>query len=185
VRVVRETEISPAVLELCVDDVWLRYSAPDPPPPPQNLQLSQLTSDDIFLSWGAPPAGEEVTGYTATCSLAFSLTTTGISATIPLIGLQEHVNYTCCVTAEQGTGASSPNCGSIDAQHEKINAVSTSDSSIMTGVSDSILVPVLGVLAGVFFLAVVVVSVSLVVFVCTDTKRRSERADIAEPEEKE
>lgn len=185
------TETSPAVVEICVDDIWitLNYSLPatEQPiaQPPRNLQLN-LLADELFLSWETPFTNVAVMDYSAVCStdiqlgngrpitsLTLSLTTGDTSALIPpFMGLQESTTYSCCVTAHYETlGVSStPTCGSVQFLPTPAPA----------GISDSILVPVLGVLAGVFLLALVVVSAALVVFMCTGTKQRSGALDLAD-----
>lgn len=182
-------ESSPAVIELCIDDVWvaLNYSLQDATPTeqlstqqpltdeqsPQNLQLNSL-SEELLLSWAAPSTDGEVTSYNIACStniqsgngqpitsLTLSLSTSDTSALLPVFG-QELMEYTCCVTAQRPLEMfSPPTCGSVQ----------VAPLPAPTGALGSILVPVLGVLVGVFFLALVLVSVALLVFMCTGTSK--------------
>lgn len=180
---------SPDILQLCVDDVWftLNYSLQDATEQPsteqpstrgspQNLQLISLPEDsgELFLSWDTPLTNEEVTSYNIVCSAnipsgsgqpttshTLSLTTNNTSVILPVLG-QKSVDYACCVTAQSSELFPTPTCSSVQIVPPPASTA---------GVSDSILVPVLGVLVGVFFLALVVVSVLLVVFMCTGTSR--------------
>ena len=182
------------VIEICVDDVWLRYPLQPPSetlPIVQSLQL-ESHEDALLLSWEAPQTEEEITGYSVVCSttlrsnngrpvtpLNLSVSVSDISVIIPLLSLGEPASYTCCVTAQyEGQASSGPICETIQ----------SAPAPTPTETSDSILVPVLGVLAAVFLLALAVVSVALLVFVCTGVRRKPGAhmlVDIAELESKE
>lgn len=191
-RATRETGGSLLVVELCVDDEWLGYPFETLPTmlPPQNLQL-ESREDALFFSWEAPPTEDEIRGYSVVCStniqigsgqpialLTLSVNTSDLSVSIPFL-MEESTDYSCCATAQYEGGASSSSvCGTV----------LSGPAPTPTETSDSILVPVLGVLAALFFLALVVVSVALLVFMCTGVKQKHGShvlADIAELERKE
>lgn len=187
-RALRETDSSPVVVQICEDDQWLtlNLSMPTTRPltgelPPANLQLNSVL-DGVKLSWEAPLTNEVVTGYNITCStpvqspdpnsqqtisLTLSLTIEDSATTSALIPIttQQQTMYTCCVTS----------------QYESTTQVSACDDVLFiippsqpTQEADSILVPVLGVLAGVFFLATMLLGVALVVFIVTSGTNKTE-----------
>ena len=188
-RALRETDSSPVVVEICEDDQWLtlNLSMQNTRPltgelPPANLQLSSVP-DGLLLSWEVPLTNEVVTGYDITCStpvqssdlnsqqtisLTLSLTIDNrdtTSALIPVTTLQQ-ATYTCCVSS----------------RYENTVQVSACDDVLIIlpvtpqpPEADSILVPVLGVLAGVFFLAAMLLGAALVLFIVTSGTNKTKR----------
>ena len=198
VRAVRDAETGSPLMELCVDDMWLalncsaqnftQNSTEEPAtsssggtgepqidnlPQPANLQVRSLVPD-LFVSWEAPSSDRTIADYAVSCStvvppdqmvtLTLSLTTDQTSVLVPLPPAQEARSFTCCVTAQYestGTGnLSPPSCEEV-----------LVESITPTSTGPSILVLVLGVLVGVLFLALLVVSIALVIFVATGSSR--------------
>lgn len=174
-----------------MDDQWLTTSDPlqfsTDQFPPRNLQLRSL-GDGLFASWDTPlqESGEVVAGYDITCTptesshLYYSLTVDGSninSVMVDVIALQP-TDYSCCVTSriqrDMLTLISPEVCDTVQFTPEGSQG------------SNSILVPVLGVLVGVFFLALLVMGVALVVFMTTSTskmKRLEDRDNLEESKE--
>ena len=147
--------------------------------PPSNLRLSTSPAE-LQLSWDAPslPADSEdtVDSYSIICStstsnsqqttsLSLSLTVQETTASISAPN-QQPATYTCCITALTEQGLSSLE-GCDDVQFSPFVAPTPSTSS-----SCGIITPVLGVLVGVLFLALLAVCVVLLVLMMA-RKRKS------------
>lgn len=190
-RVTRDSDLA-AAIELCVDDQWLTISDPlqfsTDQFLPGNLQLSSFLSG-LSAEWEVPllESGKVVTGYDITCtqvqpgnlqhsseSLTVDGTTT--SALVTITALQP-TDYRCCITSHiQRDVLTIFSLGVCDTAQFTPPPV-----SVPTG--NFILVPVLGVLVGVFFLALVIVGVALVVFMTASTskvKRLEDRENLEE-----
>lgn len=179
-------------VELCVlEDLWISYvlegqPSPETPQlsvPPMNLQLYSF-EDRLVLSWQEPLTTEETTGYRVVCStnmqygsnstlLTLSCTVEDTSALISLTGLDVSTYFNCCVTAQYRGASSTPTC--------EIGTVQTAAPTTST------LVPTLqlSILAAMFFLISLVVSIILVLIcsnIILNMRERKKLLHTAKPE---
>ena len=162
-----------------MDDEWLNVSdalqANANEPAPRNVRIV-TNQNGLELSWDSPPTNENVIRYDILCSTISryinSQHTTSINmfvdgntltATVPLrtIRTPEPSDYNCCITAHIQRQSSlilaTMSCHTIELFFTPL-----SSGPIASSQSSTILV--LGILAGVFFLALVVVAVVLIAY---------------------
>lgn len=184
---------TPVALQLCVDDNWLTVSNSleviTEDLPPRNLEITS-TEEGLLVSWEEPSTNEEITSYdimyfAATQPASAQQLTLRVNAeggaTSALLSVlsPETTSYRCCVSSHierhPGLIFSSEVCETVE--YTPL-VVSTAQQN-----SGSILVPILGIVAGVLFLALVVVSLALMVFMKTaSTRRKVEFTEITEQE---
>lgn len=189
----KEVDTGPVVaLQLCMDDQWLTVSSSlqvdTDELSPTNLQLTSI-SEGLLLSWERPHTESGITSYDVACSTlvqsssgehltSISVTVDGGTTSTVVSVLTTPASYNCCVTANtEGSGGvtfSSETCGTT-----------LFDTLASESTGDSILVPVLGVVVGVLFSALVIVSVALVIFMTTSGKQRKGDTENLEQERKE
>lgn len=151
---------------------------------PRNLQLSPLQDEvgvGVSVTWERPNVDLQhvVTGYDVICSpvdtpqFSISLSVSGSStnATMPLLASQS-TDYTCCVTSHVRSDIETAGPEMFSEACEDIQFVRPPPSPSPSPSGDSILVPILGVLVGVFFLALLVVALALVAFIASAGKPR-------------
>ena len=185
------TESTPAAIELCVNDEWLNAALQIDAnePTPENFQI--LTSQTgLSLSWEQPLTNESIENYEIVCSSVikpvngftnFSHILNGNSTTlfIPATAL-ECMDYNCCIITHfhterfAGLRSSTRLCETISSMESPPpSEAATPKTPCPSSQSDTILVPILGLLAGVLFLALIVVSVALMAFMSSAKKEKA------------
>ncbi len=178
------------VLLLCLDDEWVNIQPGEVegtvvavqgrtnPPLPRNLDIT-TDQNGFQFSWERPLTDDSITGYDVTCftgttpskyGVTLSLSVDGSSTSAYIVALMDpqYTNYRCCVTAhiqvyaELSPIATTPLCDDVSIVIPPLPTASTTSTN-------SILVPVLGILAGLFLLALLIVSVALVLFMISNT----------------
>lgn len=174
---VRRGNADSATLEICLEDEWLAptnsLQVAMGNSPVTNIQLIQET-----LSWSPPATDENILRYDITCftsdsdRLMWSLLGNSQTSTT-LHFLLPQAMYTCCVTTitqgRMGVEFTSEACqGGLVVTTPPTTTPTTPTTCPPTPgcstAAESILVLVLGVLAGLFFLALLIVSCALLVF---------------------
>ena len=163
-----------------MDDEWLNVSdalqANANEPAPRNVRIV-TNQNGLELSWDSPPTNENVIRYNIMCSTAMQstngchITTFFVdrntrAATVPVpvrtTTILEPSDYHCCITAHIQRQSSlilaTKSCDTINNQLFSAPGPTVSSQGFIT--------PVLGILAGMFFLALVVVAVVLVAYTC-------------------
>ncbi len=175
-----------AVLQVCLEDEWLTLEnsplVANGNFPVTNLQLGQ-SGNEVELAWEPPLDNEAIISYNVECStttaagvrLASSLSVAGgdppFSVSLPLPAPEASM-YRCCVTTiVQGTA------GVRIASETCQDELTSPFTPLPCPPTVSCLYPVtliliLGVLAGLFFMALLIVSFALVLFICTAASRK-------------
>ena len=185
-----------------MDDEWLNISnalqANANEPAPRNVRII-TNQNGLELSWDSPPTNKNVIRYNIMCSTAMQstngrhITTFFVdgdtrAATVPVpvrtTTVLEPSDYYCCITAHiQGQSSlilATKSCDTINNQFFPTQLAP--GHTVSSPTSDSILVPVLGILVGVLFLALVVVSVALVAFIM-NARKEKKRMILDDPKE--
>ena len=182
--------LNSGAVQVCLEDEWLTISETiqfsTDRSLPRNLELRSIGGEGLSATWDPPllESGVSVDGYDLSCTLersdssrqrsSESLTVSGSTNSASLaITATEPVEYNCCITSRvqrrSFTFVSPPLCENV---HYMPPIVVVEPPQETTG---SILVPVLGVLVGVFFVALVVMGVALVVFITSNTRTHKAR----------
>ena len=166
-RIIREVANSiPAFVQLCVDDHWLnltKLQVDSDQPAPRNIQMSG-NHERLVLNWEPPLTNERVMNYEITCSttsqsgdgyiISLSVNSSVLTRVIP-VDITNSTYYNCCITADiqryAGLKFTSKSCKSIKTTSPSIPTPSDSSQE-----GSSILILILGVVAGVLFLGLVV-----------------------------
>ena len=193
-----DDETNPTVLQICLEDQWLTLGNSlqliNNDFPVTNLQLNN-NENGVSLSWDRPIITNEdmeITSFDVVCSTAggdvqhsSSRTVSDDGATsstfLPLLA-RETINYMCCVTTNvrgnTGVRFSSETC-----ETSLFIPPPSCPPTAAPARDDSILVLILGVLAGLFFLALIIVSIALVAFICAGASRRKGSFDAVDAAE--
>ena len=174
-------------LQICLDDQWLTLDSSlrvaSEEFPVVNLQLD---GDGVGISveWDAPTTDEMVLGYDVVCSmdistgmLTISLSVNGESPSMPIfLSLAVPGTYRCCVTANvqgnTGVRFSSQTCQTTTTTTSQFTSTPTPCPPTASCEDPCpIITLVMGVLAGVFLLALLIVGMALVIFLCSASNR--------------
>ena len=190
-RVTRQD--SSLTIELCLDDAWLTISNSLQFSThgfiPRNLELNasrQESQEGLSVSWEAPEldSGEIIVGYDIICAeersgiqqspqqrSSESLTVNGnINNAFVAITATQPIDYSCCITSHIQRGVltylSLPECGAYQfiPSSDNSSSVSATSSPTVQRESDFMLVLILGILVGAFFMEIIVMCIALLVF---------------------